>query len=186
MTAADITLIAFTLCNSFRLLAYVPQIAKAARDPAGAQAVSFTTWGLFLFANVSAVAYALVNQEDWTMAAMFLGNAAGCAAILMIGAWKRSQWRGDRLLGSGTELFARGMRDALGRWLRGVAEFVAGYGQLHEHPEPAQRSPAYLLGDALAHEDGEVGLDGERGDIRGRGTMAGGGRAFGKGRPGEA
>ncbi len=91
MTAADITLIAFTLCNSFRLLAYVPQIAKAARDPAGAQAVSFTTWGLFLFANMSAVAYALVNQEDWTMAAMFLGNAAGCAAILMIGAWKRSQ-----------------------------------------------------------------------------------------------
>jgi hypothetical protein len=93
MTAADITLIAFTLCNGFRLLAYLPQIAKAATDPAGAQAVSFTTWGLFLFANVSAVAYALVNKADWTMAAMFLGNAAGCAAILAIGAWKRSQYR---------------------------------------------------------------------------------------------
>ncbi len=93
MTPADITLIAFTLCNSFRVLAYVPQIAKAARDPTGAEAVSFTRWGLFLFANVSAVAYALVNKEDWTMAAMFLGNAAGCTAILLIGAWKRSRYR---------------------------------------------------------------------------------------------
>jgi hypothetical protein len=63
MTAADFTLIAFTLCNSFRVLAYLPQIAKAARDPTGAEAVSFTTWALFLFANVSAVAYALVNKE---------------------------------------------------------------------------------------------------------------------------
>jgi hypothetical protein len=93
MTAADITLIAFTLCNSFRLLAYLPQIAKMARDRSGAEATSFTTWGLFLFANISAVAYALVNAGDWTMAAMFLGNAAGCTAILLIGAWKRSQYR---------------------------------------------------------------------------------------------
>ncbi len=97
MTAADITLIAFTLCNSFRLLAYLPQIAKAAKDPGGAQAISFSTWGLFLFANISAVAYALVNKDDWTMAAMFLGNAAGCTAILLIAAWKRSQCRGSLL-----------------------------------------------------------------------------------------
>jgi hypothetical protein len=27
------------------------------------------------------------------MAAMFLGNAAGCTAILLIGAWKRTQHR---------------------------------------------------------------------------------------------
>ena len=94
MSAADITLVVFTLCNSLRVLAYAPQIAKAARDNSGAQAISFATWGLFLFANVSAVAYALVNKEDWTMAAMFIANAAGCTAILMIGAWKRSVHRG--------------------------------------------------------------------------------------------
>jgi hypothetical protein len=91
MTAADITLVAFTLCNSVRVAAYVPQITKAATDQAGAQAISFTTWGLFLLSNVSAVAYALVNKDDWTMAVMFLGNAIGCAAIILTGAWKRTQ-----------------------------------------------------------------------------------------------
>ncbi len=93
MTPADITLAAFTLCNSLRVLAYLPQIARAARDPGGAQAISFATWGLFLLSNVSAVAYALVNKDDWTMAAVFLANGLGCTAILSIGAWKRAHYR---------------------------------------------------------------------------------------------
>ena len=93
MTAADITLVAFTLCNSARVVAYVPQIKRAAMDQSGAQAISFATWGLFLFSNISAVAYALVNKGDWTMASVFLGNAIGCATIILIGAWKRSQYR---------------------------------------------------------------------------------------------
>jgi hypothetical protein len=93
MTPADITLAAFTLCNSLRVVAYVPQITKAATDQSGAQAISFATWSLFLFSHVSAMAYALVNKDDWTMASMFLANAIGCAAIILIGAWKRSQHR---------------------------------------------------------------------------------------------
>ena len=48
---------------------------------------------LFLLSNVSAVAYALVNMADWTMATMFLGNAAGCSIILGIGGWKRLRHR---------------------------------------------------------------------------------------------
>src|SRR5262245_57500536 len=48
MTIADITLAAFTLCNSFRVVAYLPQIARAARDRSGAEAISVGTWGLFL------------------------------------------------------------------------------------------------------------------------------------------
>ena len=93
MTIADITLVAFTVCNSARVVAYVPQITKAATDQGGAKAISFGTWSLFLISNISALAYALVNKDDWTLAAMFLGNAAGCAAILSIAAWKRSQYR---------------------------------------------------------------------------------------------
>jgi hypothetical protein len=85
MTLADTTLAMFTLCNSLRVLAYGPQIAKTAADRNGAEAISFSTWSLFLFSNVSAVAYALVNKEDWTMAAILLGNALGCAIILLIG-----------------------------------------------------------------------------------------------------
>ena len=93
MTPAEITLIVFTLCNSLRMLAYLPQITRAARDRSGAEAISFITWGLFLFSNSSAVAYALVNTQDLTMAVVFTGNALGCATILLIAAWKRSRHR---------------------------------------------------------------------------------------------
>lgn len=93
MPLADITLAVFTLCNTLRVLAYVPQITRAARDRSGAEAISFVTWGLFLLSNASAVAYALVNKQDWMMATVFLGNAAGCTTILLIGAWKRSRHR---------------------------------------------------------------------------------------------
>ena len=48
MAIADITLAAFTLCNSLRVVAYLPQIARAARDRSGAEAISVGTWGLFL------------------------------------------------------------------------------------------------------------------------------------------
>jgi hypothetical protein len=51
MTLADITLVAFTLCNSLRVLAYVPQIARAVTDESGAAAISLGTWGLFLFST---------------------------------------------------------------------------------------------------------------------------------------
>ena len=98
MTFADITLAVFTICNSVRVVAYVPQITKAVTDQDGAQAISFTTWGLFLVSNASAIAYALVNQSDWMMASMFLANAVGCIAIILVGAWKRTQHRG-RLAG---------------------------------------------------------------------------------------
>jgi hypothetical protein len=97
MTIADITLTAFTLCNSLRVVAYVPQIAKAARDRSGAEAISLGTWGLFLVSHTSALAYALVNQHDWTMASVFLSNAVGCGVILLIAAWRRVQYRRRRV-----------------------------------------------------------------------------------------
>jgi hypothetical protein len=97
MTIADITLAGFTFCNSLRFMAYVPQIIKAVRDRSGAEAISFGTWALFLVSHASAMAYALVNKEDWMMASMFLGNVIGCGAILLIAAWKRSQCRSQRI-----------------------------------------------------------------------------------------
>jgi len=91
MTIADGTLALFTFCNTVRFVAYVPQIIRLVRDRSGAEAISFGTWGLFLVSHASAMAYALVNNEDWLMASMFLGNAVGCGAILLIAAWKRSR-----------------------------------------------------------------------------------------------
>jgi hypothetical protein len=116
MTIADITLTAFTLCNSLRVVAYVPQIAKAAKDRSGAEAISLGTWGLFLVSHASAAAYALVNQNDWTMAWVFLGNAVGCGAILLITVWKRSEHRRRRSEGA-TPPFQLALRAIL-KWLR--------------------------------------------------------------------
>lgn len=93
MTIADATLGVFTVFNSLRFLAYVPQIAKAIKDQSGAEAISFGTWALFLASHASAMAYAIENQGDWKMASLFLSNALGCAAILLIAAWKRSRHR---------------------------------------------------------------------------------------------
>ena len=71
MTVANITLAVFTLFNSARFLAYIPQIIKATKDQSGAEAISFGTWALFLASHLSAMAYAIVNQADWTMASLF-------------------------------------------------------------------------------------------------------------------
>jgi hypothetical protein len=90
MQPADITLLAFTLCNSVRVFAYLPQLWKAATDEGGAKAVSTLTWGMFLVSHVATAAYALVNRADLWMAAMFLANAGACAAILGVAAWKRA------------------------------------------------------------------------------------------------
>jgi hypothetical protein len=93
MTVADMTLAVFTLFNSLRFLAYFPQIAKAMKDQSGAEAISFGTWALFLVSHLSAMAYAIVNQGDWTMAVLFLSNAAGCGVIIAIAGWKRTRHR---------------------------------------------------------------------------------------------
>ncbi len=89
MTFADGTLAVFTFANGLRFLAYVPQVAKALKDKSGAEAISFATWALFLGSHLSAMAYAIENQGDWKMASVFLSNAIGCGAILLIAGWKR-------------------------------------------------------------------------------------------------
>ena len=79
----------FAACNSLRVIAYIPQIIKAANDENGASAISITTWGLFLVAHVSTIAYALVNRDDWGLASCFIVNALCCIAILGVACWKR-------------------------------------------------------------------------------------------------
>jgi uncharacterized protein with PQ loop repeat len=89
MPVEEITLALFAACNSVRVVAYIPQILKAAADKNGASSVSCTTWTLFLIAHVSTVAYALINRSDWGLAACFAGNAICCAVILAVAYWKR-------------------------------------------------------------------------------------------------
>ena len=89
MPLEEITLALFAACNTIRVVAYVPQIHKAATDENGASSISFATWALFLAANLSTVAYALINRADWGLAACFSINALCCTAILAIAYWKR-------------------------------------------------------------------------------------------------
>ena len=53
MPVEEITLLLFAACNSVRVIAYVPQILKAATDKNGASSISFMTWSLFLLAHLS-------------------------------------------------------------------------------------------------------------------------------------
>jgi hypothetical protein len=65
-----------------------------------------TTWGLFLVAHMSAVAYAVVNVGDARMALIFSGNALCCLAILAVALLKRRrhQEAQSRLLRVGAPL----------------------------------------------------------------------------------
>jgi hypothetical protein len=89
MSLEEITLALFAACNSVRVLAYLPQIHKAATDRNGASSISLMTWFLFLLAHLSTVAHALVNRSEWALASCFAVNAIFCAAILGIAYWKR-------------------------------------------------------------------------------------------------
>jgi hypothetical protein len=97
MAIADVTLAIFTVVNSLRFLAYVPQIVRTIRDQSGAEAISLGTWSLFFFSHSSGMAYAIENQGDWTMAGLFLGNALGSGAVLTIAIWKRSRGKALQL-----------------------------------------------------------------------------------------
>lgn len=100
MLIEDITMTVFAACNGIRLVAYVPQIYKAFTHRNGASAISGTTWGLFFIANVSTVAYAIVNRCDYWLAACFGSNAVCCAAILLAAYWGglhlRASWGAAR------------------------------------------------------------------------------------------
>jgi hypothetical protein len=92
MTGGEVALFAFTACNALRVVAYVPQILKIARDGGGASAISYTTWGLFGASHLSTVAYALATLHDWKLAFIFSANTAACAAIVGVTLYKRRRF----------------------------------------------------------------------------------------------
>ena len=93
MLLEELTFAAFAACNSVRVIAYLPQIYKAATNRNGASAISCLTWSLFLFANISTTAYALINRADVWMAVCFALNALCCLVILATAFMKRSAFR---------------------------------------------------------------------------------------------
>ena len=82
-------MLAFTAINSVRVIAYVPQILRVARDIAGAEAISCATWIMFALSHLSTVAYAMLTVEDIRMAIVFTANFAACVLILGLTIYKR-------------------------------------------------------------------------------------------------
>jgi hypothetical protein len=88
---------AFTVINSLRILAYVPQMLVAAKDTHGASGISYATWTLFLVSHLTTISYAIVCVGDSVMALIFLGNALACLAVVAITFFKRRQHAAKRM-----------------------------------------------------------------------------------------
>src|SRR4051794_20996176 len=72
MTVADVTYALFTAFNGVRIVSYLPQILRVARDSNGASAISYATWLLWTAANATTGLYAQVNLDDPTLALLNL------------------------------------------------------------------------------------------------------------------
>lgn len=92
MYLPEITLALFSLFGVLRLGSYVPQIARVASDTEDARAISYSTWCVWVGANSSTAAYALVNITDWALFAVSTVNALGCATVVTLTVWKRHQF----------------------------------------------------------------------------------------------
>ena len=90
VTPAEAALVVFTVCNTARVFAYLPQIVKIGRDTQGAGAISYATWILFGVSHLSTVAYAMLVVDDLRMAAVFAANTLCCAFIVGLTGWKRA------------------------------------------------------------------------------------------------
>ncbi|TIU89340.1 MAG: hypothetical protein E5V74_11665 [Mesorhizobium sp.] len=89
MTLGDLSFCLFTLFNGLRVVSYLPQILRVARDENGASAISYTTWLLWTGANATTGLYAGVNLDDPMLAAINWLNAVCCALVIVLTAWKR-------------------------------------------------------------------------------------------------
>jgi hypothetical protein len=96
MTLAEATLLAFTACSGLRLISYVPQILKVARDSRGASAIAYSTWVMWTGCHVSTGLYASVNLGDRVLAITSALYAFCCVATIVLTAVKRHRFGAAR------------------------------------------------------------------------------------------
>jgi hypothetical protein len=92
MDTPEVTLIVFYLFSALRIGAYLPRIIRVANDTEGAKAISYTTWSVWIGANGSTAAYAVVIAPSMTLVLVSLVKALGCACVVILTMWKRRQF----------------------------------------------------------------------------------------------
>jgi uncharacterized protein with PQ loop repeat len=83
MHAETVIVVAFSVANVLRLLAYLPQIVLLVRQN-DTSAISSATWSLFLVSNAVTALYAARVAADPAMCLAFLANTLCCAAIVAL------------------------------------------------------------------------------------------------------
>jgi hypothetical protein len=92
MMISDVAYDLFTVFNALRLVCYLQQIYKIARDTTGARAISYPTWILWTTANSSTAIYALTHPGDITLAWIYGLNALCCTIVIALTAFKQRQY----------------------------------------------------------------------------------------------
>lgn len=100
MTLADLAAWLFMAFNGLRLVSYLPQICRVARDPNGASAISYTTWALWTGAHASTGLYASTNLDDAMLTGFSAVYATCCASVIALTAVKRRQFLARRGAGA--------------------------------------------------------------------------------------
>jgi hypothetical protein len=96
MTIAAIAYYLFTFFNSLRIVSYLPQIWRVARDTQGASCISYMTWMLWTAANASTSLYAFANLGDLMLGLVTLANTVCCLAVIGLTLFKRRQFQRHR------------------------------------------------------------------------------------------
>jgi hypothetical protein len=91
MTLSEASLLAFTVFSGLRLISYVPQICRVARDENGASAISYATWALWTGCNITTGLYAAINLNDRLLAGASTLYALCCLTVIAITVRKRQR-----------------------------------------------------------------------------------------------
>ena len=94
MEISHITLLFFVMFSALRIISYLPQIYRVAADENGASAISYSTWALWVAANVSTALYAGINLRDPYLAFVSVIYATCCVTVIVLTAIKRRSHRG--------------------------------------------------------------------------------------------
>lgn len=89
MELSQITFILFALFSGLRTVSYIPQIHRVATDKNGASAIAYSTWSLWIGANIATALYAFINLKDLYLGTVSLIFTVCCVAVVTITVIKR-------------------------------------------------------------------------------------------------